>query len=531
MCTVHHQNKYILTISVHAVVGLFFCISLCFHCLGGYAVNRDLFMRYVTPITLYACIGTLICTAVVACILYGASSTFGFEVTFLELAAFGALVSATDPVSTLAVFSAKRVDPHLFYLVFGESMINDAVGLVLFESLAHLVERNMEAAEPLSVGAEMLQFVIDFFVVIAGSLFLGTLVGLAYAAFYKYVDMRHTPLLELCSYMTILYLPFVLAECMRLSGIVTTLVAGFAARRYVVPNLSADTAMTSDRVFRLTAHVTETMIFMEIGLSVTSGLSGGFHLWFFALALVACTVGRACNVPITIFYNALLAPKSSSSSNYNNTTQTIRTLPIEMDSVRTTTDTEYTLQKEDGEEGHHPADVGKKSISDTYGDTLNDSQVSWAKANMMFFSGLRGAVSYALVKTFPETGNEHVFQVTTALIVLVTTFLFGGGTEIALKALNIPMNVDENEYLLAVGKKKSLPGALGRWESQTVRRWVIRDFALKEKQGLLNSAVAPTPTPGAANLASVPEGDGLYSPHIEIVGFHPNGHGIYDYGH
>ena len=74
----------------------------------------------------------MVATVVVASLLYIAQLCgFGFEASYLELLAFGALISATDPVSTLAVFDAKKVDPHLFYLVFGESVINDAVGLVL----------------------------------------------------------------------------------------------------------------------------------------------------------------------------------------------------------------------------------------------------------------------------------------------------------------------------------------------------------------------------------------------------------------
>jgi sodium/hydrogen exchanger 8 len=39
-----------------------------------------------------------------------------------ECLTFGALISATDPVSTLAVFAELKVDPNLFYLVFGESV-------------------------------------------------------------------------------------------------------------------------------------------------------------------------------------------------------------------------------------------------------------------------------------------------------------------------------------------------------------------------------------------------------------------------
>ena len=32
-----------------------------------------------------------------------------------------------------------QVDPNLFYLVFGESVINDAVGVVLFNTVAKFV--------------------------------------------------------------------------------------------------------------------------------------------------------------------------------------------------------------------------------------------------------------------------------------------------------------------------------------------------------------------------------------------------------
>jgi solute carrier family 9 (sodium/hydrogen exchanger), member 8 len=68
---------------------------------SGYHLQRDLFFRYITPICLYACVGTAICTIVVAGVLYAVSLAFAtdyFAPTFLELLAFGALVSATDPV-------------------------------------------------------------------------------------------------------------------------------------------------------------------------------------------------------------------------------------------------------------------------------------------------------------------------------------------------------------------------------------------------------------------------------------------------
>ncbi len=54
-----------------------------------------------------------------------------YHLNFVESFAFGSLISAVDPVATLAIFAALDVDPVLNMLVFGESILNDAVSIVL----------------------------------------------------------------------------------------------------------------------------------------------------------------------------------------------------------------------------------------------------------------------------------------------------------------------------------------------------------------------------------------------------------------
>lgn len=54
-----------------------------------------------------------------------------YELTFTESFAYGCFLSAVDPVATLAVFQALDVDPVLNMLVIGESILNDAVAIVL----------------------------------------------------------------------------------------------------------------------------------------------------------------------------------------------------------------------------------------------------------------------------------------------------------------------------------------------------------------------------------------------------------------
>ena len=55
-----------------------------------------------------------------------------FKDSIIPSLLFGSLISATDPVTVLAIFHDLHVDFDLYSLVFGESVMNDAVAIVLF---------------------------------------------------------------------------------------------------------------------------------------------------------------------------------------------------------------------------------------------------------------------------------------------------------------------------------------------------------------------------------------------------------------
>ena len=81
-------------------------------------------------------VGTCISITIVATGIYLISNTTSFltsasSFSVIECVAFASLISSTDPVSTLAVFQSLRVDPTLFYLVFGESVLNDAIAITV----------------------------------------------------------------------------------------------------------------------------------------------------------------------------------------------------------------------------------------------------------------------------------------------------------------------------------------------------------------------------------------------------------------
>ena len=388
---------------------------------SGFTIKREIFFRHIVPISLFACVGTAISALVIALSLQfakGVGMTGNFQPHFTELLTFGALISATDPVSTLAVFQVKRVNPQLFYLVFGESVLNDAIGLVLFNSLKKLIGKK-DSLEKVTM--TILNFLVDFTFGFVGSMLMGIIVGLLSAFLFKVIDMRNTPTLELSLFVLIMYLPFFFAEMLNLSGIVTILFTGISARHYTTRNISKSTEESIGSLFRLIAHLAETSIFLELGLSIF-GLSGNFQWRFFLASILSCLIGRALHVyPLQALYNAMLQRKES------------------------TADLSEAFSA-------HGADLNTQDdLSENFTLTPSrrkDLKIQNNTAHMIWFSGLRGAVAYACAKKFPDVfGHRQTFEFTTMAIVLFTVFVFGCTTELALNILQIETNVDEDEYM------------------------------------------------------------------------------------
>ena len=100
---------------------------------SGYNMKKKYFFKNVGTVMLYAFLGTFIAMLSCSLIFYFAGKTpFSYEFTLKESFAFGALISATDPVSVLAIFKEMNADMNLYTIVFGESIFNDAVAIVMY---------------------------------------------------------------------------------------------------------------------------------------------------------------------------------------------------------------------------------------------------------------------------------------------------------------------------------------------------------------------------------------------------------------
>ena len=96
-------------------------------------MERALFFKNIGSILAFAIIGTLISTITTSFLTYAVGYTgLVTSLSFKACFAFGALISATDPVAVLGLFRDINADKTLYILIYGESILNDAMAIIMY---------------------------------------------------------------------------------------------------------------------------------------------------------------------------------------------------------------------------------------------------------------------------------------------------------------------------------------------------------------------------------------------------------------
>jgi sodium/hydrogen exchanger 8 len=154
---------------------------------AGYSLRRKQFFNNIGAITLYAFFGTMVSTFIIGYLTYfvariGLITTIDAE-NPMEALLFGALISAVDPVATLSIMGAPELqcDQLLYSLVFGESVLNDAVAIVLFKTF----RKYYDPEGPDLDSSKIFSVIWSFTIVSVGSIFVGVGLGLGASFLYK----------------------------------------------------------------------------------------------------------------------------------------------------------------------------------------------------------------------------------------------------------------------------------------------------------------------------------------------------------
>lgn len=160
------------------------------------------------------------------------------QTTFILRWAWKVEISSLQPIVTvLAIFNQLHVDPQLYAVIFGESMLNDAVAIVLYgcvTSYQTLIcfQRTLDAfRNQIITWASVLKCILRFFSVFIGSLSFGVLIALGCSLLLKHTRLFEYPHLESCIVLLLAYMAYLLPNAIELSGMRAILNVHWLANR------------------------------------------------------------------------------------------------------------------------------------------------------------------------------------------------------------------------------------------------------------------------------------------------------------
>ncbi|CAF0835629.1 unnamed protein product [Rotaria sordida] len=453
----------------------------------GYHLHKGNFFRNLGTISTFAIFGTTINALVTGVGLYLLGIVnLSYKLPWRECFIIGSLNSAIDPVAILSIFQVLNVDQLLYMLVFGESILNDAVAIVLtnviveskrqFENINttkltaysmiglltssnlttipsittsvrqrnynNLIHRGEEKSlyEPkvdvstlfqnendnkypltnndiedrinpdifndypdkdniplkkkrkisskfkraIQINSTttpwttqvvtsiktLMQISTRFSLMFYSSGFLGLIFGLTSALLTKYMAFDKSSLsLEISLLLLTAYASYMFAELFHLSGIMSILVCGLTMSHYTHENLSTVGRQSITVLFRTISFLAETCVFVYLGLGIFE-YQHAFHPKLIFWTILLTLIGRAAHVfPLSFVMNCFRS---------------------------------------------------------------KNHRITFSMQLIMWFAGLRGAISYALsvhVGQYYGEGEEELKRtlVTTTLVTVLFTILVLGG--------------------------------------------------------------------------------------------------------
>ncbi|KAM9482575.1 sodium/hydrogen exchanger 7 isoform 2-T2 [Clarias gariepinus] len=275
---------------------------------AGYSLKKRHFFRNLGSIITYAFLGTAISCFVIGNLMYGvvklmqAVGQLTDKFYYTDCLFFGAIISATDPVTVLAIFNELHADVDLYALLFGESVMNDAVAIVLSSSI---VAYQPSGANTHTFDASAFFKSVGIFLgIFSGSFAMGAVTGVVTALVTKFTKLHCFPLLETALFFLMSWSTFLLAEACGFTGVVAVLFCGITQAHYTYNNLSEESTKRTKQLFEVLHFLAENFIFSYMGLALFTFQNHVFSPIFIVGAFVAIFIGRASNIyPLSFLLN------------------------------------------------------------------------------------------------------------------------------------------------------------------------------------------------------------------------------------
>ena len=218
---------------------------------AAFHLDLDELRHNLLPIVTLAVPGVLITTLII-----GGITALGIGLPLGVAMVFGALLSATDPVSVVAFFRQLGAPRQLASIVEGESLFNDGTAVVVFRiALAIAVSRQFSL-----VGS-----VTNFLWLAAGGLVVGGLLGWVVSKLIARVDDY---LIETTLTTILAYGAYLAAERLHVSGVLAVVAAGLVNGNIGPAGMSPTTRIVIFNFWEYVAFVANSLVFLLIGLDI-----------------------------------------------------------------------------------------------------------------------------------------------------------------------------------------------------------------------------------------------------------------------
>ncbi|MBK0031116.1 Na+/H+ antiporter [Erwinia sp. S43] len=276
--------------------------------LDGWRIPKDAFFSDLKPILSLA-IGLVLFTII------GIGLFIHWLIPAITVAAgfaLAAILSPTDPVAVSAMTASSPLPSRMGHILEGESLLNDASGLVAF---------NFAVAAVLTGSFSASDAVTRFVVMAIGGILSGLVVVWATGKCNNFLikRTREEPAIQILISILIPFAAYILAESFHVSGILAAVAAGIAMHYEQLsgPRLPA-TRMKSSAVWNMLQTILNGMIFLMLGeqlprmlqtlpdVASQAGVSSPWYLLLYAVVItLALGVVRFCwvwlSITLTVF--------------------------------------------------------------------------------------------------------------------------------------------------------------------------------------------------------------------------------------
>ncbi len=194
---------------------------------GALHTNWNSLKKQRRPIATFAVGGVLLSTITIAALFYGLTQLFHLQISFVYCLIFGALISPTDPIAVLGILTKANVPKKTEYIIVGESLFNDGVGVVVFIALLDTLKTGSFSYS---------HFSFLFFQEAVGGIVMGLLFGYCLYLLLKSVDHYETEILLTLAFVMAGYGMF---NYIHISGALAMVVMGL-----IVGNFRKDISMS-----------------------------------------------------------------------------------------------------------------------------------------------------------------------------------------------------------------------------------------------------------------------------------------------